>query len=157
MSKATVLTKLEKNWLAFLQAWQDMPGDQLLEKNAAGRWSIRDLLTHITTWEDEALAAFPLILEGKRPPGYRARGGIDAFNAAEQDRKRAFALPRIKAELYSTHERLISYLDSIPEKEFSAGSRLLRRLKWDTYHHYAEHTAQILEWKKKLQERICAQ
>jgi hypothetical protein len=52
-------------------------------------WSVRDVMNHITTWENEALKALPVIMEGKRLPRYM---GIDAFNAREQERKRHLSL-----------------------------------------------------------------
>jgi hypothetical protein len=148
MSKQTILDRLQKEWQAFLQSYNDLPDNILVEPSVVGEWSIRDVLTHITTWEEEALAAFPTILKGEKPPSYAARGGIDGFNAAEQNRKHNLVLHQIKVELYTTHERLMAFLASVPDSAFVSGSRLLRRIKWDTHHHYHEHAQQILEWRK---------
>jgi hypothetical protein len=35
-----------------------------------GEWSVKDILAHVTTWEEEALKYLPLILTGGRPPRY---------------------------------------------------------------------------------------
>ncbi|HEX7474739.1 MAG TPA: DinB family protein [Dehalococcoidales bacterium] len=148
MSKQTILDRLNKEWQSLLQSYSDLPDNILLEPNVVGAWSIRDVLTHIATWEAEALNAFPIILKNEKPPSYAARGGIDGFNAGEQVGKRNLSLAQVKAELYATHARLMAFLANVPDTAFVSGSRLLRRIKWDTHHHYHEHTQQILEWRK---------
>ena len=43
---------------------------QLAEPGVSGGWSVKDSLTHVTTWEAEALQYLPLILAGGTPPRY---------------------------------------------------------------------------------------
>jgi hypothetical protein len=33
-----------------------------------GDWSVRDILAHMTTWEEETLGHLPIILAGGQPP-----------------------------------------------------------------------------------------
>ena len=55
---------------------------ELMEPGVTGAWSVKDIIPHVTGWEEEALTHLPLILAGGRPPRYSVRyGGIDAFNA----------------------------------------------------------------------------
>ena len=117
----------------------------------AGHWSVRDVLAHVTTWEEEALKALSLILEGKSLPRYSTTyGGIDAFNAREQARKRGLSLDHVRGELAATHRRLLAFLSDIPERDSATERRLLRRIRLDTYSHYREHTAQIAAWRRPL-------
>ncbi len=144
MNRAKLRDRLEREWKTFLKSFAGLPDSARTEPGAVGYWSVRDVLAHITTWEEEALKALPLILEGKRPPRY---GGIDAFNAREQERKRDYSLERIKQELTATHQRLMTFLASLPEDLGVAENRFRRRLRWDTYNHYREHNAQITAWR----------
>jgi hypothetical protein len=62
---------------------------QLMEPGVTGDWSVRDILAHVSTWEEEALPHLPLILEGGTPPRYSVRyGGIDAFNGISSAARR---------------------------------------------------------------------
>ena len=144
MNRAKLRDRLEREWKAFLKSFAGLPDNALMEPGAVGHWSVRDVLAHITTWEEEALKALPLVLEGKRLPRY---GGIDAFNAREQERKRDYSLERIKRELTATHQHLMAFLASCPKGDYATESRFRRRLRWDTYNHYREHTAQITAWR----------
>ncbi len=146
MNRVKLRDRLEREWKAFLECFAGLSDSALMEPNVVGHWSIRDVLAHITTWEEEVLKAFPLILEGKRLLRY---GGIDAFNAREQERKRALSLAQVKQELVTTHQRLMTFLASLPEDLQAAENRFRHRLRLDTYHHYREHTAQITAWRAK--------
>jgi uncharacterized protein DUF1706 len=72
-----------------------------------GEWSVKDILAHVTTWEEEALSYVPLILSGGRPPRYTKYGGIDAFNAKMAEQNRAMELSDALRQLDETHHRLI--------------------------------------------------
>jgi len=122
-----------------------MPEEALLEPGAVGHWSVRDVLSHITTWEEEFLKVLPLILEGKPLPRY---GSIHSFNAREQERKQNLSLEQVTQQLAAIHEHLTSALASLPETSDAVERRLRRRLRLDTYKHYGEHAAQIAAWRK---------
>jgi hypothetical protein len=53
-------------------------------------------------------------------------------------------------QLDETHHRLIDYIQSVPEEQFTQETRFRRRLRLDTYSHYPEHTKAILEWRKRF-------
>ncbi|MEE9365981.1 MAG: DinB family protein [Dehalococcoidales bacterium] len=143
VKKARTLSKLEREWQALFQLWKDLPEDILFLPGAVGHWSTRDVMAHITTWEDEALKALPLILEGKPLPRYM---GIDAFNAREQERKQHLPLKRVKEELLVTHKKLVRFLENVPENAF-INPRFTKRLRLDAIGHYREHAAQIAAWR----------
>jgi hypothetical protein len=88
-----------------------------------------------------------LILDGKPLTRYARYGGIDAFNAREQERKRNLSLEQVKQELATTHKNLVTFLKNSPESAYVTGSRFLRRLRLDTYHHCREHVSQIIAWR----------
>ena len=114
-----------------------------------GRWSIRDVLAHVATWEEEALKALPVILDGGRLPRYsNLYGGIDAFNAQAQERKQGLTLEQVLEEMEETHQRLLSFLDGVADGAFARENRFLKRLRQDTYGHYREHAGQIRVWRQ---------
>lgn len=142
MSKERVLIKLEREWQAFLKSLEGLPESALLKPGVCGDWSIRDIMAHATTWEEETLTILPLILEGKRLPKYSVLyGSVDAFNALQWEKKRGLSLAQVRKDLAATHKRLVSYLSGLPETAFTP--RLVRRLGLDTYNHYREHGEQI--------------
>ncbi len=43
---------------------------------------------------------------------------------------------------------LLAFLDQVEEHLFTTETRFRRRLRWDTYGHYPEHTRQVLDWRE---------
>ena len=90
IERERLLSRLDTAWLVFQQSFAGLSEAELMEPGVTGAWSIRDIIAHVTWWEEEALRHLPLIVAGDRPPRYSAvYGGIDAFNAMMAERKRA--------------------------------------------------------------------
>jgi hypothetical protein len=119
MKKQQVFQKLEQAWTALKESYVGLSDAQLTEPGAMGEWSVKDILAHVTTWEEEALSYLPLIITGGRPPRYIQYGGIDAFNAQKAEQKRDMALSEVLRQLEETHRRLLDYLHSVPEEHFT--------------------------------------
>ena len=140
---------MESRWGELREAFRGLSDKEMLQPGVVGCWSMRDVLVHVTSWDEEALKALPIILGGGRLPRYSdLYGGIDAFNAQAQEKKKRLSLEEVLAELEKTHLELIAYLDSVPDAAFATEGRFLRRLRQDTYGHYREHTQQILAWRR---------
>jgi hypothetical protein len=76
-----LLDRLEAAWAALTDSYAGAPESKLVEPGLVDDWSVKDVLAHVTTWDQEALRHLPLIIAGGTPPRYAAQGGIDAFNA----------------------------------------------------------------------------
>ena len=127
-----------------------MSESQLTEPGVTGSWSVKDVIAHVTWWEEEALKHLPLIVKGGRPPRYSTEyGGIDAFNAQMTELKRGLSLPDVLRQMDETHRRLVAYVQSAPEVQFTLETRFRRRLRLDTYSHYPKHAKAIREWRQR--------
>ena len=149
--RSAILDRLERAWRDFEEAHAGLSDEDMLRPGVTGLWSVRDLLAHVTWWEEEALKHLPLILRGGTPPRYKiAYGGIDAFNALLTERKKSLSLRQVRDEHAATHRRLVAYLESVPEDQFRSAARFSRRLRLDTYAHYPLHAAAIRKWRSRL-------
>src|SRR5262249_13009609 len=108
----------------------------------------KDILGHVTTWEEEALKYLPLIIAGGRPPRYVQYGGIDAFNAQMTEQKQGLPLADTLMQLDETHRRLVDLIQSAPESQSVRETRSRRRLRLDTYGHYPKHAEAIRAWRE---------
>jgi hypothetical protein len=148
MKKQQVLNKLEQSWAEFKDSSAGLTEEQLVEPGVSGDWSVKDILAHVSWWEEEALKHLPHILQGGRPPRYSVvYGGIDAFNAQMTGLKRDLSLSEVRVQMEETHRRLLEYLHSVPEQQFTTETRFRRRLRLDTYGHYPIHTRAIRAWR----------
>ena len=122
----------------------------MMRPGVTGEWSVRDILAHVTTWEQESLKHLPTILEGGNPPRYSVtHGGINAFNRIMTEQKRGLRLADVRGELEQTHRRLIGFIESVPETQFRTDTPFRRRLRLDTYSHYPKHAEAIRTWRKR--------
>jgi hypothetical protein len=146
-----LLRTLDRAWASLQESYAGLSDAQLERPGVVGDWSIKDVLAHVTTWEQEALKYLPLIAAGGRPPKYSTtEGGIDAFNERMHQQKRSLGLAEVRAEAVRTHEQLVALIRAAPVEQLSGETRWRRRLRIDTYAHYAEHAEAIRAWREAL-------
>ena len=150
MDRRQILTRLERAWRDFLQSYAGLSDSQLMEAGVTGDWSVRDILAHVTTWEQEALKHLPTILQGGKPPRYSVtHGGINAFNRIMTEQKQDLALADVRRDLEDTHRLLIRFIESVPEEQLLTETPFRHRLRLDTYSHYPKHAEAIRRWRKQ--------
>ena len=151
MKKQSLLDTLDKAWQQFKESRLGLTETQLTQPGVIGEWSVKDVIGHVTTWEEEALKALPLILQGRKLPRYKdLYGGLNAFNALMTEKKRSLTLSDILKLSETTHQKLIAYISNAPEEMFATETRFRRRIRLDTYSHYPEHTKAIQAWRKSF-------
>ncbi len=150
MDRQRLLNRLDTAWRAFKESYAGLSEAQLMEPGVSGVWSVRDIIAHVTTWEEEALKHLPSILEGRRPPRYSVTyGGIDAFNARMTKLKGGLSLSEVFGQLDDVHQRVIDVIERAPESHLISEARFRRRLRLDTYTHYPKHAQAIRRWRER--------
>jgi hypothetical protein len=150
VDRSQLLGRLEKAWNDFTQSYAGLSDAHMEEPGVTGAWSVRDILAHVTTWEEEALTHLPHIVQGRTPPRYSVtHGGIDAFNAAMTEQKRRLPLATVRRQLDDTHRRLVALVERAPADLFARETRFRRRLRLDTYSHYPKHADAIRRWRSR--------
>ncbi len=150
MNTQQVLKRLDDAWRAFEESYAGLSSAQLLTPGVTVDWSVRDIIAHVTWWEEEALKHLPLVRAGGRPPRYSVQyGGIDAFNALMTEQRRERSLEDVLRQHDEVHARLVDYVRGAPVELFAEDTRFRRRLRLDTYGHYPIHTKAILAWRAR--------
>jgi hypothetical protein len=148
MDRSQLLKRLEKAWETLEASYVGLSDAEMMEPGVTDTWSVRDIIAHVTWWEEEALTHLPLILAGGKPPRYSVTyGGIDAFNALMTEQKRNLLLSEVLRQRNDTHRRLIDLIQTVPEDQFIRETRFRRRLRLDTYSHYLKHAEGIRSWR----------
>jgi hypothetical protein len=65
------------------------------------------------------------------------------------ERNRGLSLAEVLRQRDETHRRLIDYIQSVPEEQFTRETPFRHRLRLDTYSHYPIHTRMIREWRER--------
>jgi len=150
VERRQLLKRVDRAWEAFNESYAGLSDAELTETGVTGAWSVRDILAHVTTWEEEALKHLPLILKGGAPPRYSVQyGGLDAFNARTTEQKQSLSLSEVRDQLAATHRRLVEFIQSAPDHQLIGDTRFRRRLRLDTYSHYPIHAEAIRQWRQR--------
>jgi uncharacterized protein (TIGR03083 family) len=148
MNQEQLFRKIEQAWADLQAAYAGLSETEMNRPGVTGEWSVKDILAHVTTWEEEALKSLPIIQRGERPERYSVLyGGIDAFNAQMAEQKRELPLQQVMAELEATHRRLLELVANAPDEQITTETRFRRRLRLDTYSHYPLHAEAIRQWR----------
>ena len=149
MRRERLLNGLGAAWTDFTRSYAGLPTADLLVPGVTKTWSVRDIIVHVTTWEEEAVKHLPDILAGRRPPRYSVTyGGIDAFNALMTARRKDLSLAGLLRRQAAVHRQVVRLIERAPEDELASGSRFRRRLRLDTYGHYPKHAEAIRRWRE---------
>jgi len=150
VKRSGLLQRLDQRWDELRDAYAGLPDAEMTEPGVTGGWSVKDIVAHVTSWEEESLKHLPDVLAGRRPPRYSVTyGGIDAFNARTVGQRAKLSLAEVLRQRDDTHRRLVDFLRRVPESQLVRETRFRRRLRLDTYGHYRKHADAIRKWRAK--------
>jgi hypothetical protein len=149
MDRKKLLERLDMAWSMFIKSYAGLSDEDMVDQVVTGDWSIKDIIVHVTTWENEALKYLPLILAGEKPPRYSVMyGGINAFNARMAKQRRSLPLSDVFNQMNDTHQKLVAFIQNAPEDQIIRETHFRRRLRLDTYAHYRQHAETIRKWRE---------
>jgi len=152
VKRQQLLGRLDSAWKDFEESYAGLSESQLKIPRVTGEWSVRDIIAHVTWWEEEALKYLPVIRAGGASPRYSVTyGGIDAFNAMMTEQRSGLSLAEVLRQHDEVHARLVDYVAAAPEELFTRETRFRRRLRFDTYGHYPVHAGAIRAWRARTQ------
>jgi len=128
---------------------------RLTISGVTGEWSIKDLLAHLTFWEERVVAWAEGIRQGRvpTPSGLSKDQTEDQENATIYEANRDRSLPDVLEGWRRTHREVIEHIRSMSEEEL-----FQRKIEWlgevpfagalagNSYEHQQEHAAQIRGW-----------
>ena len=124
-----------------------------------GDWSVKDLLGHLTSWEEHALDALDAWSEGRAVPIYEMLGslGIDGVNQRTFEEKSGLSYAEVLLNFATIQERLLRTIGGmsdeiwrlvpIPERNRTLGSELGGILSGHgDFDHAAVHLPDLQTW-----------
>jgi hypothetical protein len=130
-----------------LEALTDEQLDTPVE--AAGGWSGRDLMGHIVTWQDAALATAKELAVGEQSPTMDrleaawAAGAGDEINEEALARFRAMPIAEVRARFHEVAGELRGYLTVVPESRWIKHASHQEYFFGETTEHYEEHGKEL--------------
>jgi uncharacterized damage-inducible protein DinB len=114
----------------------------------SGTWSVKDILAHIIGWELALSEALDMLGRGERPSVEGVDlNDTDGNNAIFAERASDKTFVQLTSELRNAGERVVVAIEAVPDERIQEG-RTARRIVETLIHHPAEHTGEILDWRK---------
>lgn len=121
-TRPAAVQTLEEGHGAIRRLLAEMSEEELIRPGTigGGSWSAKDLLGHLTTWEEIALASLDEWRRGERPgieDVFRAED-VDRINAENVGRKAAVSADRVRSEAARVHRELVAAIDRMADDEW---------------------------------------
>ncbi|HVO70162.1 MAG TPA: ClbS/DfsB family four-helix bundle protein [Aggregatilineaceae bacterium] len=158
-TKTELLERTRSEHLRLEAALTGISEEDMLRPGVVGAWSIKDILAHISDWEQRFLSWYRAGQRGEvpeRPEPGLTWDDIDLLNQRIYDRHRLRTLPDVQAGFDDSYRELITAVDAMSEDELFTVGRfawtrdypLLVYLRANADEHYAEHADQIEAWRR---------
>ena len=115
-----------------------------------GTWGVREILIHISAWDQEMAPALERIGQGE--PAYPAGvsyDDADAWNARFVEARAGAKPAEILAELETSHRGLAAAAAALDEGHFAAEAPARALFEGTGAQHYREHATQIRQWRQE--------
>jgi len=78
-------------------------------------WTIREIIAHLSGWDDAAIGFVDALLKGETPPTPAPRG-VDVYNEETVSTREGLSYDRIVREYIETRAKLLSLIRLMPEE-----------------------------------------
>lgn len=128
---------------------------RLAEPGVTGEWSVKDILAHMTAWEERIVAWAEALLQGTRPkPAPWSRDwSEEQVNAAIFESNRDRPLADVLRRWRQTHQGVIAGIGALSEDvlfhqkvEWLGGGSFADAVPGNSYEHYRTHASEIRKW-----------
>lgn len=157
MTQDEILDALEDQREKFLEAIDGLNEDQLTEPGVVGEWSVKDIMFHLTMWEAELVKLLWQAAQGVQPTTVHfSKTPVDELNAAWSALSRTRSLDQVIDDFAGVRKQTSRRVSAFKDQDLKdvqrfpwlKGHPLWEWIAEDSFKHEAEHTAQILAWRK---------
>src|SRR5215472_9978778 len=116
--------------------------EQMLRPDVVGSWSVKDVLAHLTWWEQAMVSE---IVHGvELDPGLNGEPwSTERANALMVEARRSTPLAEVLAAFQDSYRQMLQVVEDLDEAEL-ANEELYTHLANNTGNHYAEHRQMIV-------------
>lgn len=160
MNKTKMLEKIQVERELLKTTLAQMSEEQITETPVQTKWTVKDILAHITAWERQLLNWLRTAAQGEppeiMPEGYDTWDDFDRLNEQIYIENRDRSLADIRADFDRIYQQLLAELQALPDDPHDDQWSVWRDGKppWaliagNTYDHYREHLKPIQAWLSK--------
>ena len=160
VTKAELLRGIREERQRLENALKGVTGADMAKTTKPGEWSVKDILAHVSAWEDTFIKWYHVGLGGGKvdKPNFHKAGVLAEMNRQFYEANRHRSLKDVLAGFEDSYQHILSVVESIPEKDmFTRGKyawtgrqNLAVYIIANTSGHYPSHLKMIEALKKKL-------
>lgn len=143
--KTEMLQRVRTTRDAFEEALAAVPPERMTAPGVNGDWSVKDVLAHVTWWEQHLLERLRTGQEPLYAPSDDPRAVTDAANAAIYTEHREQPLEDVRAAFDASYQELLATLQALPPDDL-ADDDFYESIGSDTFSHYQQHTEMLRAW-----------
>jgi hypothetical protein len=149
-TRAELMAELDREWASIERICFSLTEADMVAQPAAGEWSIKDSLVHLSAWEKYLLDRLSYVMTGMKPlyPVMTTWDDVHRFNAQVYEENKDRPLTSVVIEFRSLYRGVMTVLDALSDEQlkqaysydFPDDSLTLLQLIWaNTCEHYREH------------------
>lgn len=128
-----------------------MPPREVLRPRTQDRWSVKDVLGHLLTCDEETVRRFRLIARGQghRIYWFHSMADADRFNARSVARTRRLGLPAVLRRMERVRAELVDRLDRLPPQALRDAAHEYTVMQWlptPGWTHEQDHMREVRAW-----------
>lgn len=153
--KSTILARVREGRAEFEAALARLDPAQMAVARPPVGWSVKDMLAHITFWEQYAIDRWGEALRGETPRLITdfSEDYINRLNQEALDAGRAKSWDQVQTEFAQVHAALVAQVEKLPDDPgdpfwsmWSDPEIVWKLVEWNTYGHYLEHMDTLRAW-----------
>jgi hypothetical protein len=142
------MTAVRRSMLALVAG---IPEAEVLRPRTLDQWSVKDVLGHLLSCDEETLRRFRLIERGRgdRIAWFESMAFADRFNARTVARTRRYGLAELRRRMARARAELIERLRHLPAGAFRDPSHAYPFVEWfpvSGWTHEQEHLSEVRSW-----------
>ena len=157
LDKVKLLQQMETGYAFAERTLALVPTEAVDVARVCGHWSVKDLIAHLTSWEQRTLRWLAEAEQGiplKVPEAGFGWEQFDALNDLYYQRSKGRALDDIMAAFHNAQLEMLAIVQNLTDEELAGGGRMTGMFRdspadaiaSNTCWHYDIHLAQIREW-----------
>jgi hypothetical protein len=130
--------------------------NQMVQPGVAGSWSVKDILAHITAWEQQLLQCLHETLQGLTPDLPANKYALHRWNVRIYEENQFKPLGDVIEMFHQSFQDVLQTIAAASEEELLGEIHgawpegpLWQGIADNTWGHYKEHAASIRGWMKK--------
>lgn len=152
MTREDFITAAEIAFDELMSPTADVPLCRMEDPMAEGKWSFKELTSHLVWWNAVSIRAVEALFRGEQFD-WGEYANVQTLNAEAIEKRRCDPVKRVLGELRITHTTLLEAVRRVPEHHIHDKNRNIPEwLLTNVLNHYRQHTPQVAEWAQKVKQ-----